>query len=167
MPRKRVSDGTKKAEFIDLVKRWLDVENIKHQTILDDGADFHVNVWIGESGASILFYKNKDDSICCICNIALNPPNDKAFAALKDQNQKDTLRQALKESLLNFDVSYRYVPNFDQLQFVEISKIVWFDAPLTKQRFFDTLNLLLRAGVRVNLDINKHLQYRGKGNLPA
>jgi hypothetical protein len=64
----------------------------------------------------------------------------------------------LQRSLLEINVEHELIPNFNNLEKVNIKKTVFFDA-LTKDKFMDTIFALQRGVFLVNL---MHHQLGGK-----
>lgn len=105
---------------------------------------------------SIILYKNKSDSVTFAKYVGFNEEDKIAFSAYKDKEKK--LQRDLQRSLIGINVLYSFFPNIDNLERVDISKRIYFDA-LTKDEFVDTIITLGRATAAIEL---MYHQLRGR-----
>jgi len=148
-----------KEEAINNIRTWLKEENISSRNIDDEYSDFHVVATVSQThNIDLVIRKDRMDSVTIAQNMNLSDDDKKAFIHLTKDKKKEFI-QDLKSSLLYIGVDYTIQPDKERLEFVHVSRIIYFDG-LTKDRLFDILSNVLRAMEMVRLKYETHL-YQG------
>jgi hypothetical protein len=145
-----------KKEVIEKIQKWLKEESIEITNIDNPFADYQVNT--KNPNQSICLPKNKIDVIEFATSVYFTKEDQKAYVALKNNEEKLRIIWDLQRSLLEINVEYEVKPDFDNLESIIIKKTVYFDG-LSKDRFMDTIFALQRGYYLAELMLR---QLRGK-----
>jgi hypothetical protein len=131
-----LSKNSGKNQIKEKILQWLKDESIDFTMEENPYLDFQIN--IKEPNISIFSYKDKPDSIEFATYASLIAEDKKAFIALKNNEEKLKILWDLERSLLQINVGHKLLPNYKNLEKVEIYKKLYFDG-LSKNTFMDTM----------------------------
>jgi hypothetical protein len=151
-----LSKPNEKKEVIKKIQKWLNEEFIEFINIDNPLADCQINT--KNPNQTICLPKNKIDSIEFVTAIFFIIEDQKAYTALKNNEEKLRIIWELQRSLLEINLEYEVKPNFDNLESIILKKTVYFDN-LSKDKFMDTIFTLQRGFYLVELMLR---QLRGK-----
>ena len=151
-----MSKPNEKKEVIKKIQKWLNEEFIEFINIDNPLADYQINT--KNPNQTICLPKNKIDSIEFVTAIFFIIEDQKAYTALKNNEEKLRIIWELQRSLLEINLEYEVKPNFDNLESIILKKTVYFDN-LSKDKFMDTIFTLQRGFYLVELMLR---QLRGK-----
>jgi hypothetical protein len=151
-----LSKPNEKKEVIKKIQKWLNEEFIEFINIDNPLADCQINT--KNPNQTICLPKNKIDSIEFVTAIFFTIEDQKAYTALKNNEEKLRIIWELQRSLLEINLEYEVKPNFDNLESIILKKTVYFDN-LSKDKFMDTIFTLQRGFYLVELMLR---QLRGK-----
>jgi len=151
-----LSKPNEKKEVIKKIQKWLNEEFIEFINIDNPLADYQINT--KNPNQTICLPKNKIDSIEFVTAIFFIIEDQKAYTALKNNEEKLRIIWELQRSLLEINLEYEVKPNFDNLESIILKKTVYFDN-LSKDKFMDTIFTLQRGFYLVELMLR---QLRGK-----
>ena len=151
-----MSKPNEKKEVIKKIQKWLNEEFIEFINIDNPLADCQINT--KNPNQTICLHKNKIDSIEFVTVIFFTIEDQKAYTALKNNEEKLRIIWELQRSLLEINLEYEVKPNFDNLESIILKKTVYFDN-LSKDKFMDTIFTLQRGFYLVELMLR---QLRGK-----
>ena len=151
-----MSKPNEKKEVIKKIQKWLNEEFIEFINIDNPLADYQINT--KNPNQTICLPKNKIDSIEFVTVIFFTIEDQKAYTALKNNEEKLRIIWELQRSLLEINLEYEVKPNFDNLESIILKKTVYFDN-LSKDKFMDTIFTLQRGFYLVELMLR---QLRGK-----
>ena len=151
-----MSKPNEKKEVIKKIQKWLNEEFIEFINIDNPLADYQINT--KNPNQTICLPKNKIDSIEFVTAIFFTIEDQKAYIALKNNEEKLRIIWELQRSLLEINLEYEVKPNFDNLESIILKKTVYFDN-LSKDKFMDTIFTLQRGFYLVELMLR---QLRGK-----
>ena len=151
-----MSKPNEKKEVIKKIQKWFNEEFIEFINIDNPLADYQINT--KNPNQTICLPKNKIDSIEFVTAIFFTIEDQKAYTALKNNEEKLRIIWELQRSLLEINLEYEVKPNFDNLESIILKKTVYFDN-LSKDKFMDTIFTLQRGVYLVELML---CQLRGK-----
>ena len=151
-----MSKLNEKKEVIKKIQKWLNEEFIEFINIDNPLADYQINT--KNPNQTICLPKNKIDSIEFVTAVFFTIEDQKAYIALKNNEEKLRIIWELQRSLLEINLEYEVKPNFDNLESIILKKTVYFDN-LSKDKFMDTIFTLQRGFYLVELMLR---QLRGK-----
>jgi hypothetical protein len=151
-----LSKPNEKKEVIKKIQKWLNEEFIEFINIDNPLADYQINT--KNPNQTICLPKNKIDSIEFVTAVFFTIEDQKAYIALKNNEEKLRIIWELQRSLLEINLEYEVKPNFDNLESIILKKTVYFDN-LSKDKFMDTIFTLQRGFYLVELMLR---QLRGK-----
>lgn len=151
-----MSKPNEKKEVIKKIQKWLNEEFIEFINIDNPLADCQINT--KNPNQTICLPKNKIDSIEFVTAVFFTIEDQKAYIALKNNEEKLRIIWELQRSLLEINLEYEVKPNFDNLESIILKKTVYFDN-LSKDKFMDTIFTLQRGFYLVELMLR---QLRGK-----
>ena len=151
-----MSKPNEKKEVIKKIQKWLNEEFIEFINIDNPLADYQINT--KNPNQTICLPKNKIDSIEFVTAVFFTIEDQKAYIALKNNEEKLRIIWELQRSLLEINLEYEVKPNFDNLESIILKKTVYFDN-LSKDKFMDTIFTLQRGFYLVELMLR---QLRGK-----
>jgi hypothetical protein len=115
-----LSKPNEKKEVIKKIQKWLNEEFIEFINIDNPLADYQINT--KNPNQTICLPKNKIDSIEFVTAIFFTIEDQKAYTALKNNEEKLRIIWELQHSLLEINLEYEVKPNFDNLQSIILKK---------------------------------------------
>lgn len=102
------------------IQKWLNEEFIEFINIDNQLADYQINT--KNPNQTICLPKNKIDSIEFVTAIFFTIEDQKAYTALKNNEEKLRIIWELQRSLLEINLEYEVKPNFDNLESIILKK---------------------------------------------
>ena len=118
--------------------------------------DFALKIKYSENEtAYVIMRKDRKDSITVYTRSDFSPLDQKAFSNLSSGKKREFI-DVISASLLNLNLHFRFHPNPEQMQSLEIKKDIFFDG-LTKDRLFEVIDRVLSSMQLAHMAYFKYL----------
>jgi len=157
----------KKEIIIQNVNNWLEEEEEQRYAfgiIYDPKTDLNISISFDEyTGCNVILTKN-NSLLLIVTEVTFSEQDKKTFAHLKKEN-KLVFIQELGYSLSQVNVQYSIYPDSDNMEYIQIRHIIYFDG-LTKNSLFHGISEVIRAIGLARLVYQKDLQISPSSNMP-
>jgi hypothetical protein len=145
-----------KKDIMQNVINWLEEERYAFGIIYDPQTDLNISISFNEyTGCNVVLTKN-DSPLLIVTEVTFSEEDKKTFAHLKKEN-KLVFIQELGYSLSRVNVQYSIYPNSENMEYIHIGHIIYFDG-LTKNSLFRGISEVIRAVELARLVYKKDLQ---------
>jgi hypothetical protein len=135
------------------IMQWLEEESAIFQEEKDPYRMFKVVVFpANDMPIYITIDKQKIDSLTLVARSGFSEQDKKALSHSHDK-RIDFVRR-LRSALLQSRVTYNFYPDFNNIEYIEIYKTLYFDG-LSKHRFFQYIEDIVRALSWLSLEYEK------------
>ncbi len=126
------------------IEKWLLDEGFSVWEFADDDSHFSYKANRDDLlPLSIFQPQNKNDSIIVVGDIRLSEESQKKLSAVSEEERKFMLYE-FKMVLLSTECRWQLSPSPESWKAIRVSKSVFYDG-LSKDRFFETVNVVTRA----------------------
>jgi|SRR5215469_4693223 len=105
--------------------------------------------------AYVIMRKDRKDSITVYTRSDFSPLDQKEFSNLSPGKKREFI-DVICASLLNLNLHFRFHPDPEQMQYLEIKKDIFFDG-LTKDRLFEVIDRVLSSMQLAHMSYFKYL----------
>jgi hypothetical protein len=131
-----------KKQVSSKISQWIQDEAFQLLPEEDPYTDLALKIKYSENEtAYVIMRKDRIDSITVYTRSDFSPLDQKAFSSLSS-SKKGEFIDAITASLFNLNLHFRFHPNPEQMQSLEIKKNIFFDG-LTKDRLFEVVDRVL------------------------
>ncbi|MFZ0224893.1 MAG: DUF2299 family protein [Candidatus Nitrosopolaris sp.] len=152
-----------KTEVRNKISQWIQDEGFELLPEEDPYTDFTLKIKYSQNEtAYVLMRKDRKDSISVYTSSDFSPLDRKAFSNLSPGKKREFI-DAISASLLNLNLHFIFHPNPEQMQYLQITKDIFFDG-LTKDRFFDIICRVLSGMGLAHMAYYKYLNPNGSNS---
>jgi hypothetical protein len=153
---KTANNTDNKTQWRNKISQWIQDEGFPLLPEENPYNDFAFKIKYSENEtAYVVMRKDRKDSITVYTRSDFSPLDRKAFSNLPSGKKREFI-DAIAASLLNLNLHFRFHPNHEQMESLEITKDIFFDG-LTKDRLFEVIDRILSGMQLAHMAYYKYL----------